>query len=47
MAPDNQRVPAAAPTPAPRRGEDGGLDVHDVDHAFGADGLGDAHSFST
>ena len=30
-----------------RRVEHAGLDVQDVDHAFGADDLGNAHNFST
>jgi hypothetical protein len=33
--------------PVTCRVEHAGLDVQDVDHAFGADDSGDAHSFST
>ncbi|MGZ8815512.1 MAG: hypothetical protein ACXWZI_16405 [Mycobacterium sp.] len=40
-------VKAMALCPLTRRVEHAGLDVQDVDHAFGADDLGDAHSFST
>jgi hypothetical protein len=41
-----ESVPPAL-CPLTRRVEHAGLDVQDVDHAFGADDLGDAHSFST
>ena len=40
-------VKAMALCPLTRRVEHAGLDVQDVDHAFGADDLDDAHSFST
>jgi hypothetical protein len=40
-------VKAMALCPLTRRVEHAGLDVQDVDHAFGADDSGDAHSFST
>jgi hypothetical protein len=40
-------VKAMALCPLTRRLEHAGLDVQDVDHCFGADDLGNAHSFST
>jgi excisionase family DNA binding protein len=40
-------VKAMALCPLTRRVEHAGFDIQDVDHAFGADDLGDAHSFST